>query len=147
MIALAIDLGVTGAWCVVGPNGVEELGDLPVASGRIMPGPLASIIVDHGVHAVVVERVHSMPTGSRANFSMGMHLGLVLGVAGAFERPVHEVAPPTWKRHHRLGKDKDAARELAARLVPSMADRLTRVKDHNRAEALLLGLAFMEGVR
>ncbi|MDO8605136.1 MAG: hypothetical protein Q7R40_01240, partial [Phaeospirillum sp.] len=47
--------------------------------------------------------------------------------------------PGVWKRTLGLLKaDKAASRARAVELYPEVAGRLTRVKDHGRAEALLL---------
>jgi crossover junction endodeoxyribonuclease RuvC len=47
------------------------------------------------------------------------------------------VTPGVWKRHAGLiGKEKDASRELAARLYPQAT--LNLKKHHGRADALLL---------
>lgn len=51
---------------------------------------------------------------------------------------VEQIAPAQWKRYYRTGTDKDASREMASRLYPSAAHNLRRVKDHDRAEAILL---------
>lgn len=50
-----------------------------------------------------------------------------------------EVDPSVWKRAMGLsGKDKNVSRSKAVQLFPRAGPRLSRVKDHNRAEALLL---------
>jgi hypothetical protein len=58
------------------------------------------------------------------------------------------VQPATWKREFGLLRkkglddavpvDKDDARLKAVELFPGLADQLQRVKDHNRAESLLI---------
>ena len=55
--------------------------------------------------------------------------------------PYTRAIPAVWKRHYGLLKQpKDAARLLAIRRFPSMADDLKRKKDNGRADALLLAL-------
>ena len=50
--------------------------------------------------------------------------------------------PPTiWKKSMKVPPDKEAARMIALRLLPSHAHYFSRKKDHNRAEAALLALA------
>lgn len=52
---------------------------------------------------------------------------------------VFEVAPSVWKETMGLtGQDKNASRKTASTLFESAAAELSRVADHNRAEALLL---------
>lgn len=105
---------------------------------------------------IVVEAVNSRPTsgppmlcpacqrdrkalGSSTVFSMGDSSGVIRGVLAALGCSVEWVTPQSWKAFYRLagGHDgKEAARAHAIRLYPA-AD-LTRKKDHNRAEAILI---------
>lgn len=149
MRVLSIDLGVTGAYTLWYEDEPTKVDDLVVVSGRLSGAWLAQTIADENVEQVVVERIHAMPVvGSKGNFTQGMSLGVTNGVCSALDRPLHEVAPTAWKRAVGLGKDKDAAREMAARIYPQHAELLRRKKDHNRAESILLGYAFVErGVR
>jgi crossover junction endodeoxyribonuclease RuvC len=55
-----------------------------------------------------------------------------------------EVAPGLWKRHFRLGPDKEDARALALKRFPGVAKNLSRKKDAGRAEALLMALWWQE---
>ena len=51
----------------------------------------------------------------------------------------HQPQPQGWKKFYGLGRDKGEALRIACELFPQLADhRLTRAKDHNRAEALLI---------
>jgi hypothetical protein len=51
---------------------------------------------------------------------------------------VEVVAARTWQSNLGLGKGKDASRNMASILFPDLAKHLTRVQDHNRADALLI---------
>ena len=142
-----IDLGVTGFLSVHTEAGdLVALEALPVANGRILVSSLVGLLVDTGVTDIVCEDVHAMPTGSKANFSMGLHLGTVLGIAGTLNRAVHLLKPAEWKRPMgvtKSGKEgKAQAREIASRVYPDWADNFTRVKDHDAAEAVLIGRAY-----
>ena len=86
---------------------------------------------------VWVERVNAFPgQGVASMFSLGQSYGIVLGVAAALGYPTHLVNPADWKKFFKLGKEKELSRALATRLYPGVA--LDRVKDHGRAEALLI---------
>lgn len=52
-------------------------------------------------------------------------------------RQVHYVSPQVWKKLFGVSNDKNAARACCLRLYPDAP--VTRVKDHNRAEAILIG--------
>jgi hypothetical protein len=56
--------------------------------------------------------------------------------------PLHRVQPAAWKRAAGLpaGAPKAASIEAARRLLPGSAPHLTRAKDHNRADALLIAM-------
>jgi crossover junction endodeoxyribonuclease RuvC len=148
MIYLAFDPGVTGAFAVLDSSG-EACYDIPVMDakgyvGREIDGAeladmLRSIVAYHPAEAIL-ERTSAMPgQGVASMFSMGVSRGVILGVLGALRISVREVEPRAWKKQLGLtGKDKDASLEMARLLFPSQRWRLTRKKDHNRAEALLL---------
>lgn len=95
---------------------------------------------------VFIEKCQAMPgklkgsdkaQSSAGTFSLGLSAGIVEGVVAARGLPHTLVHPATWKAVLKLnGKKKEEVRALAIRLFPS-AD-LHRVKDHNRAEALLI---------
>ena len=77
--------------------------------------------------------------GVSSMFRFGESVGVVLGVLGALQMPVRWVTPQRWKKAAGIvGKDKDAARSLAIQLHPEIAGMLTRKKDHNRGESILI---------
>ena len=69
-------------------------------------------------------------------FRFGESVGVVLGVCGALQLPMHYVTPQRWKKCAGLiGKEKDAARTLMIQQHPEISDMLTRKKDIGRADA------------
>lgn len=62
--------------------------------------------------------------------------GLIEGVIQARHYPHTLVRPTDWKKAMKLTATKEQGRALAIRLFPQAS--LGRVKDHNRAEALLI---------
>ena len=144
---IAVDVGVSGAVATMLGDELVELEDLPVLDGVISAPLFLDMIAGKIRRAIVIERIHAMPTGTKSNFVMGRNIGVILGVAGSLATPVVAIPPATWKRKMRLqkkaGKDaKTEARELAARLYPAHAQQFKRVKDHDRADAVLLGRAY-----
>ena len=90
-----------------------------------------------GQARVFLEHVNAFPgQGVGSMFSLGMTFGTIAGVVAALRMPLQFVGPAEWKAHFKLTKDKDLARGLATRLYPDID--LSRKKDHNRAEALLI---------
>lgn len=146
---IGIDPGLTGAVAVIGDSFVDVY-DIPTVAngaGRVkseVSGLLLAQLIRRlgqlgSLHALL-ERTASMPgQGVASMFSMGVSRGVVLGVLGALAVPYIEAAPATWKKAYGLiGADKDQSRRVALQLYPSLATQLARVKDHNRAEAVLL---------
>lgn len=90
----------------------------------------------------VVEQVSAMPgQGVTSMFRFGQSDGVLRGVLGALGISYVEVHPTKWKNYFGLrGTEKDAARTLAIRRFPSIADQLARKKDQGRADAILMAL-------
>lgn len=93
-----------------------------------------------------IERVGAVPMegrrqGTSSSFNFGEGAGVVRAVFATLGIAYTRVAPAQWKRHYGLiGTEKDAARQLAIKRFPSMADLLKRKKDSGRADAVLLAL-------
>lgn len=96
---------------------------------------------------VMIEKCQAMPgmikgsdkaQSSAGTFSLGLSAGIIEGVVGAMGIPHGLVHPATWKATIKLagGSQKDVYRTYAQRLFPGAP--LARMKDHNRAEALLI---------
>lgn len=100
---------------------------------------------DKNAVLVIIEKCQAMPgkikgsdkaQSSAGTFSLGLSAGLIEGVVAAYGLPHQLVHPATWKAHFKVPTGKDAARSLAIRLYPGAP--LSKKKDHNRAEAILL---------
>lgn len=97
-----------------------------------------------GVDKVVIENPNALPgQGITSAFNFGgACLALQMAVA-AQGLSVRLVPPAVWKHalhlpHGEKTDKKDASRRLAVHLYPKTSPLLTRKKDHNRAEAILL---------
>lgn len=154
MRVLAIDPGVTGALAVVsGKKGqvltVEAVHDLPTyvektASGKkrqyIDAIALRDMIDAIGpVDAVVVERLSAPPgIASTVAYSLGATAATIATVLRLAQKTYKLVSPAIWKRGLQAPADKESARNHASRLFKT--DKAwPRKKDHNRAEAALIG--------
>lgn len=150
---LGIDPGLTGAWAMLEEDGsLLAVEDLPVIrDGRLAwidaDALLSRLLEARGGRPMraIVERVHAMPrNGSQAAFSQGATLGSILATLQLVRASIELVQPATWKRAAGLSGAKDATdreRKSAsldrARLLFPDAP-LDRVKDHGRAESLLI---------
>lgn len=153
MIFIGIDPGVSGAVAAIGPNtcDVEDIPTVDVGgTGRTLrkiDGLALAKLLRRFVPAgeaclVVLEDVHVMPSsqsGSAANTSLLHSKGVIEGVLAVLRMRTELVNSRKWKGLYGLDADKKASLEKARTLYPVLAtSRLGRVKDHNRAEGLLL---------
>lgn len=150
---LAIDIGRTGALALFVEGEIVEISDMPVLAdgpaGRpTINGPLLSALIRRlAPDEAVVEHVAARPgEAAPGAFAFGRSRGTVEGVLAAAAVPVRFVTPAWWKR--RVGippgnEHKDTARSVAIARWPRLAESFARVKDHDRAEAALIGLAHM----
>ena len=69
--------------------------------------------------------------------SLMRSLGAIETVFEVLRMPVMLISPQVWKKHFGLKSDKKASLEVARRLYPQCS-AISRAKDHNRAESLLL---------
>lgn len=98
----------------------------------------------------VIEKVAPMPSthegdkgakmGATSAFNFGKGCGLWIGLLAGLQIPYEEVHPATWKAAlmRDTNRDKGASIIKATQLYPSAAKHLTRLKDHGRADALLM---------
>ena len=142
---LGIDVGaVSGAWALLHGSSIT-CGDLPVVDGNVSPAHLFQSLMAHKPDVAIVERVNAFSgQGVSSVWKFGQAYGSVLACLACAGIPVHLVTPTVWKKHYNLpGKDKEKARALAIRLFPTV-EGLSRKKDHNRAESLLLARYHLE---
>jgi len=152
MRIIGIDPGITGAVAVLSAEG-ELLAafDMPVfkinGKSKIDAHELGRFIARYAEDSrAIIEAVASSPQmGVASAFTFGKAAGMVEGALGACLIPFETVTPPVWKKHFKLTKDKDHARQRASRQWPRQ-DVFTRVKDAGRAEAALIALWGLEGV-
>jgi crossover junction endodeoxyribonuclease RuvC len=141
-LLLAIDPGsVSGAYAAFFDGSPPEVGDLPVVNKQVNAASLATLVRNLAPEAGLVENVASMPKqGVASTFRFGVGTGIVHGVLAGANVPFELVAPTVWKKRLGLvGRDKEAGRALAIRLYPQLEGSLHRVRDHGRADALLMG--------
>lgn len=145
---IGIDPGLTGSVGYLHDNGdFLSVFDMPVAQagrGRKVKNEVNAAALFAELRTVpipsvvVIERTHSMPKmASQTVFSMGDSFGVVRAVVASLGIPAVFVDPREWKKHFKLTSDKEQSRAMAIQLFPSAP--LSRVKDHNRAESLLIG--------
>ncbi len=134
---------------VKGKNGVMRTKTTNQVNAAALAELLREWLKDYDRPAVhiVIEKCQAMPgmikgsekaQSSSGTFSLGLSAGVIEGVVGALGYSHALVHPATWKASIKLagGTKKDVYRTYAQRLYPEAP--LTRMMDHNRAEALLI---------
>ena len=150
MTVIGIDPGLTGAIAVLGRLDLPAITDMPTArvgltnKVRIDHATLADILTGQrsmgDVTLVVVERQQAMPKqGVASTFQTGYGYGLIVGMLVALRLPWIDVRAAEWQRVVGWKGGKDGSRVLARQLYSGLrADTLARVKDHGRADAILI---------
>lgn len=148
MRVAGIDPGLSGAVGVLRNGEYESLFDIPsvlkgtgVVKRELDPANFYRLMVTlqdpKESCEIALERVSAMPgQGSSSVFSFGDTYGVCRSVAAILGLPVFLVPPATWKKHFKIGRDKEESRALAIRLFPSAELGLKKYSD--RAEALLM---------
>ena len=90
--------------------------------------------------SVVVEQVNAMPgQGVTSMFNFGQTFGAIKGVCAALGLPIFFVRPSKWKKHFELiNSSKDSSRTKAIEFFPYISSKLSRKKDANKADAILI---------
>ena len=141
MIIVGIDNGFTGAIAIMDTrkNALEAY-EMPIIKNdknEIDEGYLVSMLT--GCEHVFLEKAQVMPKqGISSSGRYMMAYGIVRGVLAALRIPYTLVTPQRWKKAMMadMPKNKGASIIAASRLFPAV--KLSRKKDHGRADAILL---------
>ena len=96
--------------------------------------------------AVIVEQVNAMPgQGVTSMFNFGQTFGAIKGICAALQLPIFFVRPSKWKKHFELiNSSKDASRTKAIEMYPKLSNLLSKKKDVNKSDAVLIARYFSE---
>ncbi len=149
-----IDPGVSGAISILQNKKVIEVYDMPTMidgkknKKQVNGSQLTNIFKEkmdlNKEIAVVVEHVNAMPgQGVTSMFNFGQSFGVIKGVCSALSLPIYFIRPTKWKKHFNLiNTNKDASRTKAIQIYPEISSKLSRKKDSNRADAILIARYF-----
>ena len=150
MKIIGIDPGLSGAIAILENNKVLNIFDIPVMSEgkknkRQLNSALLVDLLKENINqeeevAVVVEQVNAMPgQGVTSMFNFGQTFGALKGICAALELPIFFVRPSKWKKHFELiNSSKDASRTKAIEMYPKLSSQLTKKKDVNKSDAILI---------
>lgn len=148
MIVAGMDPGKTGAMVLLFSDGSTTVHRVPLMKLRGKEQPAWTDWQAQWAMAldlacpdlIVIESVAARPDqGTVSMFNFGQSLGFIRAIASGAKCRVEHVTPSVWKGKLGLLKsDKNASREIARRLMPTITPAVTRVKDDGVAEAALL---------
>ena len=156
MIIIGIDPGIAGAICFFSEGDVIDVIDMPTmaegkknkrqVNGRQIFNEITSIKNKYSNKkiGVVVEQVSAMPgQGVTSMFNFGQSFGVIKGICSAMELPIFYVRPVKWKKYFNLiNSEKDASRTKAIEMFPKISHKLSKKKDNNKADAILIAQYF-----
>ena len=156
MLIIGIDPGISGAICFFEDGYVKEVIDMPVmADGkknkRQINGPQIYNEILIRINnfqkkdiIVVIEQVSAMPgQGVTSMFNFGQSFGVLKGICSAMQLSMFFVRPAKWKKYFGLIKtEKDASRTKVIEIFPYISSQLSRKKDSNKADAVLIASFF-----
>ena len=95
---------------------------------------------------VVIEQVSAMPgQGVTSMFNFGQSFGILKGICSAMQLPMFFVRPTKWKKYFNLiNSQKDASRTRAIEIFPYFSAQLSKKKDSNKADAILIASFYYE---
>ncbi len=156
MRIFGIDPGLSGALAILDDKKIVDVIDLPTMSdGKKNKRQLNSAHLSQYMHknvvdientVVVVEQVNAMPgQGVTSMFNFGQTFGAIKGISAALQLPIYFVRPSKWKKHFELiNSSKDASRTKAIEMYPAIAKDLSKKKDVNKSDAILIARFFSE---
>jgi|TARA_B100000780_G_scaffold178410_1_gene125061 crossover junction endodeoxyribonuclease RuvC len=156
MRIIGIDPGLSGAIAILDDSKIKELFDMPVMpdgkkNKRQLNSALLVKLINDNIKnlentVMVVEQVNAMPgQGVTSMFNFGQTFGAIKGICAALGLPIFFVRPAKWKKHFELiNSSKDASRTKAIEMYPSISEQLSKKKDVNKSDAILIARFYSE---
>ena len=158
MFIIGIDPGISGAICFMKDGKIIDVIEMPsMAEGKKNKKQVNSSQIFNEISLriknidkkdikVVIEQVSAMPgQGVTSMFYFGQSFGIFKGVCSAMQLPMYFVRPAKWKKYFNLiNLEKDASRTRAIEIFPYFSSELSRKKDSNKADAILIANFYYE---
>ena len=157
MLIIGIDPGISGSICFFKDGKILEVIEMPVMTdgkknkkqvngAQIYNEFLKRINRKDDEIRVVIEQVSAMPgQGVTSMFNFGQSFGILKGICSAMQLPMFFVRPAKWKKYFNLiNSQKDASRTRAIEIFPYFSMQLSKKKDINKADAILIASFYHE---
>ena len=158
MLIIGIDPGISGSICFFKDRKILDVVEMPTmiegkkskkqVNGSQIYNEITKRIDNTsstGTRAVI-EHVTAMPgQGVTSMFNFGQSFGILKGVCSAMRLPMFFVRPAKWKKYYNLiNSEKDASRTRAIEIFPNFSSQLSKKKDSNKADAILIASFYYE---
>ena len=158
MLIIGIDPGISGSICFFKDGKILDVIEMPIMNegkknkkqvngAQIYNEIIKRIDNTSGTRTrVVIEHVTAMPgQGVTSMFNFGQSFGILKGVCSAMRLPMFFVRPAKWKKYYNLiNSEKDASRTRAIEIFPYFSSQLSKKKDSNKADAILIASFYYE---
>ena len=158
MLIIGIDPGISGSICFFQDGKIVDVVEMPTmtegkknkkqVNGSQIFNEISEKIkkLDKKEIKVVIEQVSAMPgQGVTSMFNFGQSFGILKGICSAMQLPMYFVRPAKWKKYFNLiNSEKDASRTSAIEVFPYFSGQLSRKKDSNKADAILIASFYYE---
>jgi crossover junction endodeoxyribonuclease RuvC len=161
MLIIGIDPGISGSICFFENGKILDVVEMPTmtegkknkrqVNGSQVYNEISKKIkqVDKKDVKVIIEQVSAMPgQGVTSMFNFGQSYGILKGICSAMQLPMYFVRPAKWKKYFSLiNSEKDASRTKAIEIFPYFSSNLSKKKDSNKADAILIASYYYETFR
>ena len=158
MLIFGIDPGISGSICFFNDGKILDVIEMPTmndwkknkkqVNGSQIFNEISKRIntLEKKDVRVVVEQVSAMPgQGVTSMFNFGQSFGIIKGICSAMQIPIFFVRPTKWKKYFNLiNSEKDASRTRAIEIFPYFSSQLSKKKDSNKADAILIANFYYE---
>ena len=158
MLIIGIDPGISGSICFFENGKIIDVVEMPTmtegkknkrqVNGAQVYNEILKRINKSEKHSVrvVIEQVSAMPgQGVTSMFNFGQSFGILKGICSAMQLPLYFVRPAKWKKYFGLiNSEKDASRTKAIEMFPYFSSNLSKKKDSNKADAILIASFYYE---
>ena len=158
MLIIGVDPGISGSICFLKDGVIKDVVEMPTmiegkknkkqVNGSQIFNEISVRIknMDKKNVKVVIEHVTAMPgQGVTSMFNFGQSFGILKGVCSAMQLSIYFIRPAKWKKYFNLiNSEKDASRTRAIEIFPYYSSHLSKKKDSNKADAILISSFFFE---
>ena len=158
MMVIGIDPGITGSICFLLDGKILDVIEMPTmtegkknkkqVNGSQIFNEISKRLkkdINQDIR-VVIEQVSAMPgQGVTSMFNFGQSFGILKGICSAMQLPMYFVRPAKWKKYFNLiNSEKDASRTRAIEIFPYFSSHLSKKKNTNKADAILIANFYYE---